>query len=345
MSRPLVSIIIPTYNRLRFLGEALDSVAAQTFRDYEVIVVDDGSTEPVAEGAAHHAMKPRVIRQSRQGPAAARNRGIAEATADTVAFLDSDDLWQPTKLERFLQALESDRSVRIFYGPMQPILADGTPVAGRTKPCHAGWITQTLFCSSFVHVPAVVCRRELLTRAGGFDRSLPVCEDYDLWLRVSLREAFGMLEEPLALRRLHPDRLSKSSMSRNLAVKAHVLQRFYESADAQRRLDPEVAAARLARVFHVAGRAAFRAGDFRLAAEYCRESRRYGGSSLRITATFWTASVLHRIGGNGRNHDWLSALDDRATTSFPPPVMPKTVDQEGGAERAAVSNRSAELVK
>ena len=347
-SRPLVSIVIPTFNRLRFLGEALDSVAAQTLRDFEVIVVDDGSTEPVAEAVAGHPTKPRVIRQPRQGPGAARNRGIAEASADIIAFLDSDDLWQPTKLDRFISAFGAYPDTSIFYGPMQPILATGEPVAGRTKPCHAGWITEALFCSSFVHVPTVVCRRELLTREGGFDPALPVCEDYNLWLRMSVKESFGLVDEPLALRRLHPDRLSKSCMSRNLAVKARVLRRFYESGAAQNRLDPEVAAARLARVCQAAGRAALRAADFPQAVEFCRESRRYGGRSLQNAATLWTAAVLERFKGNGREPATAPPLLTRAPCTFARPEQNELTDLDRsppGTPPATAPASPAELVK
>ncbi len=281
MSRPLVSVIIPTFNRLAYLVEALDSVAAQTFRDYEVIVVDDGSTEPVAEEAARHVTRPTVVRQANLGPAAARNRGLATAVGDLVAFLDSDDLWHPEKLEQFVSRLLSGNGAAIYYGPMQPITADRRPVEGRTKPCHGGWITEPLFCSSFIHVPTVVCRRAMLLAEGGFNPALPVCEDYELWLRLSVRQPFGLVETPLALRRLHPDRLSKQCMSRNLAIKARMLQRFYDSDIANGRLRPEVAEPRLARVCHAAARAALRGGDFRSAADLSRASRRYGGSAWR----------------------------------------------------------------
>ena len=306
MSRPLVSIIVPTYNRSPLLREALDSVAQQTLRDFEVIVVDDGSTEPVAEHVSGHPARPRIIRQTRQGPAAARNRGLAEAAADLVAFLDSDDLWLPGKLERFVQALQADCHTRVFYGPMKPISADRVEVPGRTKPCHAGRITEALFCSSFVHVPTVVCHKSVLLREGGFDAGLPVCEDYDLWLRVSLDEPFGLIEEPLALRRLHPDRLSKSCMSRNLAVKAQVLRRFHAAPRARGRLAEDVALARLARVFYVAGRAAFRCGDYDQAIEMCRESRRYSaggtaalGGVVRTQPLLWMATMFGRFRHNG----------------------------------------------
>jgi glycosyltransferase involved in cell wall biosynthesis len=292
MKRPLVSVIIPAHNRQGFLEEALDSVARQTLQDFEVIVVDDGSTEPVAPTIADHAARPTVIRQPRRGPAAARNSGVQHAAADILAFLDSDDLWDPTKLERFIRALDDHPDRHVFYGPMRPITADGKTVPGRTKPCHAGWITQKLFCSSFVHVPTVVCRKELLLDAGGFNQDLPVCEDYELWLRLSVEHPFGLVEEPLALRRLHADRLSKSCMSRNLAVKARVLRRFYESNAANGHLNRELCIARLARVFLAAARASFRGGQYRRASGFCRIARDYGGPSLRATPLALAARAL-----------------------------------------------------
>ena len=281
MKKPAVSIIVPTHNRFDYLREALDSIASQTYTDYEVIVVDDGSTDDTPNRISNHPVGPSVVRQSHQGPAAARNRGIKEASADVVAFLDSDDLWQPAKLETFMAALDAEPDVHVFYGPMRPIDAGGKTVPGRTKPCHEGRITQQLFCSSFVHIPTVVCRKATLQRVNGFDSSLAVCEDYDLWLRVSVDEPFGLVEEALALRRLHDNRLSKRLMARNLEVKAKVLQRFYESNVANGQLDPCVAETRLSRILYVAGREAFRCGRYQRAIELCRESRRYGRSPLR----------------------------------------------------------------
>lgn len=295
MSKPAVSVIIPAHNRIDYLSQALDSVAAQTFTDFEVIVVDDGSKEPVTQHAAAHPVAPRVVRQDRQGPAAARNRGIFEARADLIAFLDSDDLWLPTKLERYIEALRSQSECSIFHGPMLPIDSVGRTVTGRTKPRAGGWITRKLFESCFVDVPSVVCRKVLLEKAGGFDASLPVCEDYDLWLRLSVTEPFGLIDEPLAKRRLHDHRLSKTSMSRNLAVKASMLHRFYQQHRDDGLLDDEEARTRLARVCFVAARAAFRDGDYPQAAELSRASRTYGKAPLRATLLSAAAGMLARF--------------------------------------------------
>lgn len=295
MSTPSVSVVIPAHNRLSYLTEALNSVAAQTFRDFEVIVIDDGSEEPVAEAAEAHPVQPRVIRQTRQGPAAARNRGIFEAQGEWIAFLDSDDMWLPTKLEHYFEAMRRLPEAGIFYGPMIPVDADGRPVSGRTKPRHDGSITQKLFSSCFVDVPTVVCRKSILVEAGGFDASLPVCEDYDLWLRLSVSERFEYVEEPLALRRLHDKRLSKSNMSRNLAVKSFMLQRFYDAHRGNGILEEAASLERLSRVTFKAGREAWRAGYYAQASELLRASRAHGKAPLRAMWLSLAAGAMTMI--------------------------------------------------
>ncbi len=292
MSTPAVSVIVPTHNRAILLREALDSIAEQTWKDFETIVVDDGSTEDITREIANHPTQPIVLRQPHRGPAAARNRGLREARGDTIAFLDSDDLWHAQKLEIFRRAMQSEPDTRVFYGPMKPIDADKRHVPGRTKPCYAGRITHHLFHSSFVHVPTVVCYKEVLVRAGGFDESLPVCEDYDLWLRISTDEPFALIEQPLALRRLHDNRLSKQRMSRNLAVKAAVLRKFYDAPEAKPLIPERLAFARLARVHFVAARAAFQNGEYNRALELCRESRRFGANPFRAIPLALSASAL-----------------------------------------------------
>ena len=287
----VVSVVIPAYNRPAYLREALDSVAGQTCRDLETIVVDDGSSENLEPVVVGHAVKPRFIRQDHRGAAAARNRGIAEARGEWIAFLDSDDLWLPAKLERYFESIRASPDAPIWYGPMDAIDEHRRPVAGRTKACHAGRITPALFESTFVHVPTVVCRRTVLLEHGGFDESLRVCEDHDLWLRISVRHPFGLVEPPLALRRLHAQRLSKSSMPDNMQIKFAVLERFFRSHPGE--LDERTARARLASVAFSTARELTRAGRHADACAYFSKSRGYGGSLLRA-APRWAYALTMR---------------------------------------------------
>ena len=326
MSNPAVSVIIPTCNRVALLREALDSVAAQTFRDYETIVVDDGSTEDLSGLVKSHRVGPRLIRQTRGGPASARNRGVAAAGGKYLAFLDSDDLWLPTKLEKFVAALEAHPEIHLYYGPMQPVDSAGNYVKGRTKTCHSGWITEKLFRKCFVHVPTVVCRRELFVESGGFNESLPVCEDYELWLRISADYEFGLIEEPLALRRLHHDRLSKRDMHRNLAVKSAMLERFYLSGVDSSRFGGSVARQRLGRVFQAAARAAFFSGHFMESLEHCRKSASYSGSSIRLVPISVPSKLLCMLGA-GQKSTHIGASREEGNPSYACRTFPAPEDQ------------------
>lgn len=296
MPKPVVSVIIPAHDRPALLRLALDSLARQTFRNFETIVVDDGSAAELAPLCADHPIAPRVVRQDQSGPAAARNLGISLARADLVAFLDSDDEWLPGKLEQFLAARDADPDVEIWYGPMRPIDRAGKPVVGRTKPCFGGRITRELFESSFVHVPTVLCARECILEFGGFNPALPVCEDYDLWLRMSVRQRFGLVPEPLALRRLHGERLSKSHMRRNLVVKAQVLEHFHRESASRALLDPLAARRRIGRVLMAAARAALRDRCTDEAIALAQRAATYGETRMSVWGVDVAARAVNWLG-------------------------------------------------
>jgi len=206
---PLVSVIIPTYNRAGQVAEAVASVAAQTFRDFEILVVDDGSTDDTFEVLA--ALEGvRVLRHlRRRGVAAARNLGAAEARGEWLAFLDSDDLWLPEKLARQMAYLEA-RPGLLWCQTDETWVRQGVRV---NKPASHRKVGGRIFLRSLerclVSPSAVVLHRQLLADHGGFDADLPAAEDYDLWLRLSWRYEVGLVDEPLIIKRGgHPDQLS-----------------------------------------------------------------------------------------------------------------------------------------
>ncbi|MGD9333164.1 MAG: glycosyltransferase [Desulfobacterales bacterium] len=207
-----VSVIIPTYNRAWCLSEAIDSVLAQTFQDMELIVVDDGSTDDTDTILAGYGGQARLLRQTNQGVSAARNHGMRYARGDLLAFLDSDDLWHPDKLLR--QAAFFDTHPEAMICQNEEIwMRRGVrvnPKRRHRKP--SGWIFEASLALCLVSPSAVMMRRGLLEDMGGFDESLPACEDYDLWLRVSLRYPIHLLEEPLVIKRGgHADQLSAAA--------------------------------------------------------------------------------------------------------------------------------------
>lgn len=208
----LVSVIIPSYNRWPMLGEAVDSVLAQTVREYELIVVDDGSTDETPRRLRDYGARLTMLSQSRRGVAAARNLGARQASGRYLAFLDSDDTWQPVKLERQLAFMERNPEVEICQTD-EIWVRNGVRVNPRhrhRKP--SGDIFRASLDLCLVSPSAVMMRRGLFERVGGFDESFPVCEDYDLWLRIAKDTEVSLIPEALVTKRGgHADQLSRST--------------------------------------------------------------------------------------------------------------------------------------
>ena len=210
--RALVSIVIPTHNRWPMVGEAVESVLAQTASRYELIVVDDGSTDETPRRLRDYGARITVLAQSRRGVAAARNLGVRHASGSYLAFLDSDDLWHPRKLQRQLGFMEGNPAVEICQTD-EIWIRNGVRVNPRNKHRKpSGDIFRASLDLCLVSPSAVMMRRELFERAGGFDESLPVCEDYDLWLRIARDTEIPLVPEALVTRRGgHADQLSRST--------------------------------------------------------------------------------------------------------------------------------------
>jgi len=206
---PLVSVIIPTYNRAALVAAAVASVKAQTYRDFEIIVVDDASTDGTFE-ALTTGREFRVLRHPhRRGVAAARNLGVAAARGEWLAFLDSDDLWLPDKLARQFLLLEGQPELRLCQTD-ETWVRRGVRV---NKPAAHRKVAGQIFLPSLgrcmISPSAVMLNRRLLEDHGGFDETLPAAEDYDLWLRLTWRYEVGLVDEPLVIKRGgHPDQLS-----------------------------------------------------------------------------------------------------------------------------------------
>ena len=207
---PEVSVIIPTHNRCAMVREAVASVLAQRDADFELIVVDEGSTDETSALLAH-LDGVTVERTERRGPAAARNRGVALASAPLIAFLDSDDLWAPEKLNRQLAFMREYPDCAISQ-TAEIWIRDGLRVnPGLRHLKRAGDIFLDSLQTCLISPSAVILKTALFRALGGFDEDLAAAEDYDLWLRILVDHAAGLLDEPLVTRRAgHPDQLSSS---------------------------------------------------------------------------------------------------------------------------------------
>jgi glycosyltransferase involved in cell wall biosynthesis len=210
--KPRVSVIIPTYNRGWIVKEAIESVLAQDYRDFELIVVDDGSTDNTDDILNSYRGDIMVFRQENQGVSAARNRGLAEASGRFITFLDSDDLWLPQKLFRQVEFFNKNPEAQICQTE-ETWIRKGVrvnPKKRHKKP--RGMIFEPSLALCLVSPSAVMIRRSLFEKVGGFDETLPACEDYDLWLRISCRYPVYLIETSLIIKRGgHNDQLSASS--------------------------------------------------------------------------------------------------------------------------------------
>jgi hypothetical protein len=203
--RLTVSVIIPTYNRAGFIGEAIDSALNQTRVPDEIIVVDDGSTDDTPRVLSAYQAPVRVIRQENRGRSAARNAGLAAARSDAVIFLDSDDTLLPTNIERLAKVLEENPLVGVAYSDSY-IVDENLDVIGLHSqvmpgPRPSGMILGALACRCFLTVTALIRRTAL---AGiEFEEGMAIAEDYDVWRRVAAKAQFFYVDEPLMRYRFH----------------------------------------------------------------------------------------------------------------------------------------------
>ncbi len=206
-----VSVVIPTYNRREMVRAAIDSVLANTGAEFELIVVDDGSTDDTPDLARCVRGDARFIyeRTTNRGVAAARNRGVELARAPLVAFLDSDDLWAPSKLEKHVAFMGEHPEFGISQTNEIWIRGRQRVNPGTRHRKRAGDIFVDSLRTCLISPSAVIIRADLFRAIGGFDESMTAAEDYDLWLRILLDHEVGLLDEPLVTRRGgHPDQLS-----------------------------------------------------------------------------------------------------------------------------------------
>ncbi len=212
---PRVSVIIPTYDRADLIVETLESVWMQTFHDYEIIVVDDGSTDGTAELFAALGKRTVYRRIEHGGQGAARNAGLEIAQGEYIAFLDSDDLWQPNFLEKATGALDRNPKVGFVYCDYATFDERGIIGTAEMPPRYklGGRLFGELLESDFICTGAILVRRACFDQVGGFDPCLVPVEDWDMWLRLARRYDAVYVDEPLA--RI---RASASNPSRNPAV-------------------------------------------------------------------------------------------------------------------------------
>ncbi len=209
-NNPFFSVVIPTYNRDKFIVDSVNSVLAQTFTYFELIVIDDGSTDDT-ERRLREVNDKRIsyFYQDNSGVSIARNRGIKESRGEYIAFLDSDDIWKPEKLEITLKHISESPDIKIFHtneiwyrnGKLQ------NQKKKYRKPDGYAYYDSLPVCC--IGMSTSVVKKDLFDEIGMFDESMPACEDYDLWLRATCKYEVKLIEEPLIIKYGgRPDQLS-----------------------------------------------------------------------------------------------------------------------------------------
>jgi glycosyltransferase involved in cell wall biosynthesis len=228
---PKVSVIIPTHNRAGYLGGAIESVLKQTFKDLEVIVVDDNSTDNTAEVVRR--FKNRRInyirKNTNKGPSAARNTGLAAARGKYIAFLDDDDEWVPHKLQKQVELLDKCQpnicgvySNRLVLDKSTNRVISASPQTNRLR----GDLLSQLFIGSPIHTSTVLIRKRCLDEIGLFDETMSYMEDRDLWIRLSLKWAFEYINDPLSIAYVHKLGHLSESLAGQTAGREKLLQRY-----------------------------------------------------------------------------------------------------------------------
>ncbi len=311
---PAVSVVTATHNYGRFLRGAVESVLAQTFGDFELIVIDDGSTD-----ATPHIMRPyrndprvRYLRTAHYGQAAAKNAGVELARAPLVAFLDGDDVWLPTKLERQTALFQADAELGVVYARRWLIDEQGRHLEYEQPSLSRGFVLEALFRTNFVCFSSAVVRRAVLDEVGAFDegQGRTPAIDYDLWLRVALRHRFDYVDEPLVEYRTGHASLSCRTEER-LATVTRIMQRFLDDLGGRGMLDATVIGrAQAETCYHIglgaAAIVAFRCRSVVCAALLAAGRRAYGLLAWRGLASLPLPEAARRFLRRilGRPADW-----------------------------------------
>jgi len=231
MKEPRVSVIIPTFNSAEYIEEALESVFEQTFQDFEIIVVDDGSTDETGEVLKKYGDRIRYIYQENNGPAGARNRGIRVARGEYIAFLDADDLWVSTKLEKQVDLFRQRKDLGMVTTGACSFDEKGVfgYSADKRETLMAGDIARNIFLRSNIGTPTVMVRKEVFDSIGYFEENIRQSEDDNMWIRIASHYDVELIDEALIKVRNHPRRmtLNKSELLDSVQTSIRLLMTKY----------------------------------------------------------------------------------------------------------------------
>jgi glycosyltransferase involved in cell wall biosynthesis len=282
---PTVSVILPTYNRATLVMEAIASVLAQTYSDYEIIIVDDGSTDNTREVLRPLIDEGRInyVYQENAGLSAARNHGIRLAKGKYIAFLDSDDLFMPTKLEKQVVALDENPEVAFVHSGYSKFDNSGRDLGYRDTSVISGWVYPEILLqwSVLIAVPCVLVRASILGDVNGFDENMGWAEDLDLWRRISMCCPIMVIPEVLTKVRSHSGNISGDKTLAATAFRIYLNKAFAEDPD----LGPVFRRRALAKMYANTGHNLLGEGE----PEHMKLVREYSARAIGYWPILWSA--------------------------------------------------------
>lgn len=292
-TRPSVSICIPTYNRKDYLKETIESILAQTYKNYEIVIVDDGSTDGTEDMIKSLEYPVTYHWQENAGDAAARNKLVELAKGDYISFVDSDDLLIPDAVERMVHAMQAETEDVVVYGSYYRIDQAGNVYGKCKRKLYNGNITKHLFETILVHACGSMFPKRILKGPMVFDTSLKVCSDYNLWLNLSLKYRFIALNLPTFKRRRHLGNLSDPTFE-NCLIEFEVLKRFYYEKGGKNLIPEKTAMKVFSKEGRRIGRCAIREGLHDQAIQFLSRSFRQH-PNLKSLASWIKAIIVKRL--------------------------------------------------
>ena len=278
---PTVSVIIHTYNNEKFIAETVESVMNQTYKDYAVIVVDDGSVDGTRDALIPYMQKIRYHYKENGGIASAKNAGISLSETEFVAFLDHDDLWAPDKLQLQMEHFNENPQIGLVYAKYTSF-RDGKELRTKPEKGYSGWIFKELLAKSFIQTSTVVVKRECLDAVGPYDETFSLGDEYDMFLRIARKFQCGFVDKGLTRYRVHDTNASNNDFlfdNENLGVYKKVYNNFTDIDGVEKKILRK----RIARYSMKVAEGLYRQGKQEESKKYQMEANNYLPFYKRIT--------------------------------------------------------------
>lgn len=262
---PKVSVVIPTYNRAKYICETIDSVLNQTFQDFEIIIVNDGSSDNteslVLEYIRKYPNRMKYVYQQNKGEAAARNTGIMKSDGEYIAFLDSDDIWLEQKLEKQIDYVKKTDTDLVYCSMF--IMENGVIDYKKIKPANPAFtFLDLLLGGKSITTPTVLVKKRCIQKVEPFDETLKLACDYEMWLRFSLKYKISFIDESLAIYRIHSSQLSSDDNDKEF--KEHGVT-IFKKLIAYPELPRKLVKKKLSREYYLLGKIYYEKKQYKLA--------------------------------------------------------------------------------